>query len=163
MIIGILGKKGSGKDTLFELIRDRFPFAQRVAIADPLKRDIAYFFRLTVEDLELRKEEFRPCLQWYGHMNKDRYTALAFEKADSSPSRLVVITDARYPEQVEAIRSRGGLVIRIFRDKIRADDPHPSEAIDEFPYDLSITNPGDREAFREAALPIFAEIARRLA
>lgn len=163
MIVGLLGKKGSGKDTLFELIRDRFPFAVRVAIADPLKRDIAFAFRLTVEELELRKEEFRPCLQWYGHMNKDRYTALAFEKADASPSRLVVITDARYPEQVEAIRSRNGLVVRVFRERIRAEDPHPSEAIDEFPYDLSITNPGDREEYRRAALPIFAEIERRLA
>lgn len=40
LVVGLVGKKRSGKDTLYQFIKEEFPFARRLAFADPLKIEV---------------------------------------------------------------------------------------------------------------------------
>lgn len=49
-IIGVLGKAGSGKDSVADVLRDRYNFA-KVALADPMKRFCGELFGFTDDQL----------------------------------------------------------------------------------------------------------------
>ncbi|MEU1309191.1 hypothetical protein ABZ419_09900 [Streptomyces cinnamoneus] len=63
-----------------------------------------------------------------------------------------VITDVRFPNEAEAIRERGGLVVRIKRPSgtpIREADHTSETALDEWPFDAVLINDGTVEDLRE--------------
>jgi len=54
-----------------------------------------------------------------------------------------IITDCRFPNEAEAIKKRGGILVRIQRDGIKPINPHISEtALDGFSFDYVIKNNG---------------------
>jgi len=80
-IIGIVGKKGVGKDTTADILvnlydKDENTIAIKMSFADPLKQGIAAFFGWKIGDLnnEYKKEEVdnywgvspRKVMQWFG-------------------------------------------------------------------------------------------------
>jgi hypothetical protein len=57
------------------------------------------------------------------------------------PGPRVVLTDCRFPEEADAIRSRGGIVIRIERPGVGPINSHASElALDDYEFDTVIQN-----------------------
>lgn len=55
-----------------------------------------------------------------------------------------IITDTRFPNEAEAIKKAGGIVIRINRPGIQPINPHPSEtSLDDWEFDAVINNDGD--------------------
>lgn len=53
----------------------------------------------------------------------------------------IVVTDVRFPNEVKAIKDRGGMVIRISREGVGPANNHPSEtALDDYKFDAIITN-----------------------
>lgn len=53
----------------------------------------------------------------------------------------VVITDVRFPNEVQAIHNRGGMVIKIIKEGVGPANNHPSEtALDDWKPDALITN-----------------------
>ena len=92
----------------------------------------------------------REVLQWIGtelfreNMHKDFWVRATINRIDSDKSfydkfnggeifhntfeNVYFVTDVRFPNEVEAIRSAGGIVIRIYRSGCAgANDTHPSE------------------------------------
>lgn len=58
------------------------------------------------------------------------------------------ITDMRFPNEYDAIKSRGGILIRINRPDVTSND-HPSEtSLDNFKFDYVINNDGTLEDFK---------------
>jgi len=54
-----------------------------------------------------------------------------------------VVTDVRFPNEAMAIKTKGGIVIRITREGIGPANDHPSEtALDDWPFDVVIDNNG---------------------
>lgn len=54
-----------------------------------------------------------------------------------------LITDCRFPNEAQAVKDHGGIIIRIDRPGITAVNAHPSEtALDDYPFDEHITNRG---------------------
>ena len=71
MIIGISGKKRSGKDTVYQLIRKDIAyrgnvFIARAAFGDDIKEEVAKATGKSLAHIEENKERFRPILQWWG-------------------------------------------------------------------------------------------------
>lgn len=152
MIIGICGYKQSGKDTLGKYFIDNLGFI-RVAFADPLKEACRCIFGFNDEQLYGDKKETedefwkvspRVVLQYVGtdlcrnqleyiipHLGKDIWIESArktIQKIISENKNAnIVITDCRFPNEIEMIKKLGGTVIRITRKSISSSDMHASE------------------------------------
>lgn len=160
MLLGLTGKKRSGKDSLAGVLVARYGFV-RVAFADPLKEAAAALnpivgydveagpIRLAdvVEDAgwERAKEmpEVRRTLQEFGvgirAIDEDFWTNAALGKVNRylGAGRDVVITDVRFPNELDLIHGLGGLHVHIERPGLVSDDPHPSETALEPYYGLA--------------------------
>lgn len=154
MILGITGKKGSGKDTFARpLIEDGW---HHFKFADPLKAmlDVMLWYS-GVEYLERhqlingsRKEE--PLDVLGGQTTRHAMQTLGTEWRDTICENLwtniwlnrvkealadgnfnIVCTDVRFPHEVEAVRSLGGKIIRIVNGFSPSDssDTHASETL----------------------------------
>lgn len=158
--IAITGRARSGKDTAAKaLIALGW---QRVAFADGV-REMAYAidpnvittggatYRLTYVvsrigwDAAKEHDDVRRFLQRLGtegvrdHLGRHAWIDLAMRKATAAS----VFTDARFPNEADAIRTAGGIVVRIVRPGVEAVAEHISEtAMDAYPVDAEIVNDG---------------------
>lgn len=142
MLIGILGRIGSGKGTVAEELVNTYGFRQD-SFAKTLKDATAALFNWdrtmlegdTVESRTAREqvdewwseklgiENFTPrlALQLIGtdvfrnNFHKDIWMLSVMARYNSNER--VVISDARFPNEVEAIREMGGRIIRVDRGR----------------------------------------------
>ena len=62
---------------------------------------------------------------------------------DYNPTLNWVITDTRFPNEAEAIKKAGGIIIRIERPGVKPINPHPSEtSLENWKFDHVIINDG---------------------
>jgi len=177
-IIGLIGKKRSGKDTFAHGL----PGYTRVAFADPLRqaalaldpivgrpalpgelapmRDVRLSEVVDAIGWERAKDcvpEVRRILQRLGTesiraIDPDFWIRAAKAQIDAIDGD-VVVTDVRYPNEADAIQTMGGILVRIERPGLPSDgDPHPSEsALDDYPVDVVVQNIGSIEALQRTA------------
>jgi hypothetical protein len=75
---------------------------------------------------------------WVNALMAD-YEPVAFEQ----PSNWI-ITDTRFPNEAQAIKDAGGIVIRVDRPGVKPINPHPSEtSLDNWDFDYKIMNGSD--------------------
>ncbi|MGH3442016.1 MAG: DUF4406 domain-containing protein [Nitriliruptorales bacterium] len=146
-LIGLCGFAGVGKDaTARSLARHGYV---RVAFADAL-RDVLYDTNPIAEGVcdypvgyyvdewgwdRAKREiyEIRGYLQRLGvavrdHVSESAWVDAALRKADASHAP-VAITDVRFDNEVEAVRSRGGLIVLVTRPGHAAVNDHVSEQL----------------------------------
>lgn len=159
MLIGLSGYARSGKDTAAELLCLNYAF-KRHSFADPM-RDAIYKLNPLVDgtiriadlvdehgwDVAKSKDEARRLLQVFGTevgremFGQNFWIDQAFKQID--PAANVVIADVRFPNEADAIKQRGGHVIRINRHNLSAINSHKSEhAMDNYMFDHVIYNDG---------------------
>jgi len=155
-ILGLVGKKQSGKNTVAEYIYRQATAASQpvieLAFADALKQDVADAFGILVSQLEERKNNpiVRHTLQWYGvdkreleqeksyWINKLADRLIEYKNADI----LLVVTDCRFLNEAEFLKIAGAKLVRIRRDGLPEDD-HISETEQELiGCDYTISNHG---------------------
>jgi hypothetical protein len=166
MIIGFNGHAGAGKDTAAEILIRVYNF-RRVAFADKLKIACKTVFSFTDSQLFGADKDVidrywgmspREILQRVGTecfrigFDSDVWVKAALR--DIEPGRDYVITDVRFPNEAEAIKDRGGRVIRINRDNARgAGMVHASEnALSGWEFDSTINNNGTIEDLNQAVI-----------
>lgn len=162
MIIGLHGRAGSGKDTFFHSLSDKFT---RLAYADPLKLACAHLFNLTNEQLYDDKEKevitdwkidgtnvsSRKLLQWLGtdilrnHIDRDIFTKNLehrLVKLYNDGHRNFMITDVRFDNEREHLISIGEKlnlpvkiikIVRYTRDGIYTSTTSGHSSEEEFP------------------------------
>lgn len=163
MIIGITGYKGHGKDTAAKVfIRRNY---RQDMFAYSLKEACKLIFNLTdkeINDRVLKEKKLdrwpylspREILQYVG---TDMFRA-SFPKVwvNSLLGRIndnekVVVTDVRFPDEAEALRSLGAKIIRVVRPDMVPTDLHESERhIPTIPVDVEIINDGTVKALHKA-------------
>ena len=141
MIIGIAGFQGSGKDTIADYLQNIYGF-KRDSFAATLKDAVAAVFGWDRELLEGRTTESRAWREqvdpwWANRLNMPDLTPrLVLQKWGTEVARKswhddtwiaslenklskahndIVITDVRFPNEIEAVRNAGGIVIRVIR------------------------------------------------
>lgn len=176
-LIGLIGYKRSGKNTVADLLGAQW---SQVAFADPL-RDAAYAlnpivypyfdsddgtaiirYREVIDELgyegaKTDYPEVRAILQRLGTdairaLDDDFWLRAGMTRVDDQRTRgPVVVTDARFPNEADAIRKRGGYIVRVNRPgTIPGPDAHESEtALDDYDSDLDIENDGDLDYLAE--------------
>jgi hypothetical protein len=161
-LIGVSGRRRSGKDTFAGHLIEKFDF-QRVAFADLLRNtllDTDPYVSSPHGDTELLSVLLAECGGWEGLKNNPDWSgdtrrlmqnlgvsvrnnigsstwvdaAMAHISKICDAGGRVVVTDMRFPNEVESIRAAGGLIVRINRPSLRLDtgsalDLHVSEAL----------------------------------
>jgi len=141
MIIGIVGLIGSGKDTIADYLQNIHEF-RRESFAATLKDAVAAVFGWDRELLEGRTKESRAWREqvdpwWAERLNMPDLTPrLVLQKWGTEVARKswhddtwiaslenklnkshndIVITDVRFPNEIQAVKDAGGIVIRVVR------------------------------------------------
>ena len=167
------GKKRSGKDYTATLVKneliDRGYTAKIMSFAEPIKTIIASSLGISVEDVELYKNEpseygleikaypdnqrsvvieylsMRDILQRFGTeamkpiFGDDVWASLLYTRAYDSGVDYVLVPDFRFKIEY----SNKALTVNVYNDYIESTDTHASETeLDEFKFDLYIDNTG---------------------
>lgn len=71
-----------------------------------------------------------------------------------------IFTDCRFPNEAQAIKDRGGVIIRIDRPGVGPVNDHPSEtALDDWDFDYKILNASDLESLKQTVSVILKKIS----
>lgn len=139
-LLGLSGYAGAGKDEVAKTLVDRG--WTRVAFADPLK-DIASDIGWSGK----KDEEGRRLLQNLGvavreHLGQGSWVEAGEEQIERTQGP-VVVTDVRFPNEMQMIRRRGGRIARVVRPGTGPANEHVSEhAVTEEDCDMLIENTG---------------------
>jgi hypothetical protein len=165
MIIAFAGRKQSGKTTCSEFVQkyangsiQPFNATKIYNFADPLKKDICInILGLTTEQCygtDEQKNELVNCywnnaqltarevMQMIGTdmfraMQKNVWSDATIRKIQTEQPPLAIIADCRFPNEVEAVKNAGGIVIKLTRNPHNSN--HASEtALDETNFDNTI-------------------------
>jgi hypothetical protein len=152
--IGLSGKKGCGKNTVGEMIKESLSFATLYALADPIKEIAISHFGVPADlvnapnsiretyDTGWRWENvpgsnktgpitIRQLLQFIGtelfrnNFDNEFWNKLMLKRGEKN--QLTIITDVRFPNEVRTIKEAGGIVVRIYGGNTIGGDQHPSE------------------------------------
>lgn len=161
MIIAFAGRKQSGKTSACEFVSNVFVNTMRKIVcvynfADPLKELCQNILGLTYEQCygtDTQKNEMVNCY-WDGRqlsardvmqivgtdmfrkMQQNVWADATIRKIKDEALPLSLIADCRFPNEVEAIKNAGGLIIKLNRNPY--DSTHSSEtALDHENYDQS--------------------------
>jgi hypothetical protein len=142
MIIGLVGLKGCGKDTVADYFISHYDNWIKGSFADSLKDTCACVFGWDRELLEGSTQDSRAWREtvdtwWSEKLNRPNFTPrialqivgtelwrnqfhdgiwlLSFEKKLLMIEENVVITDCRFPNEIKLIQRLGGLVVRVKR------------------------------------------------
>lgn len=168
MIIGLSGYAQSGKDTIGSFLVKEHGFV-RFAFADALK-EVVYRLNpivqteINVDDLGeyVSQDRVRDIVDTYGWEMAKRVSEVRrlLQVMGTEAGRQVlgeniwvdtvlnqvgdqdaVITDCRFPNEAQAVKDRGGFVVRVMRDGVDAVNAHPSEtSLDNWPFDMMFRN-----------------------
>lgn len=175
-LIGICGKKGSGKDAagaaLASIGYHQVAFAEALKLMtarlyEYLKFDESTANKMIYGDLkempvpELGGHSTRYAMQTLGTewgrlcLDRDLWVNIGIAKAKQYDK--AVITDVRFPNEAEAIKEQGGIIIRILREIAdNAKDEHASEMIDNIVPDFFVDNNGSLQDLKRKILEIEA-------
>lgn len=160
IIIGISGKKGSGKDTFASLLANELLVKYNLkvklkAFADNLKKCCAILsgqFDWVFYDQNSKNKKAnilsmtnRELMQKFGDLTRQLdpniWIKLVLQIHDKKDPDVLIITDVRFKNEAEAIKNKGGILIRINSDR-SVEDNHISENdLDDYSkFDLVVTN-----------------------
>ena len=172
MLIGISGKKRSGKDTVgamvVEWLNEHGFDAAQVAFADQLKDEVAEATGVNRRMQEMDKERWRPILQWWGvefrrhYFGQDYWVSKMTQKLLAMDEDLAVVTDVRFRDEADFIRDSGGFVVRVERET-GLQDGHSSETdLDGYSeFQATLSNDGTLDDLEEKVYRFMSQMHER--
>lgn len=170
-LIGLSGKRGSGKDTFARLLQQLQPERSWHirSFGDSIKSVCAALASEEVAPYYTQhgKAQLLPAFgRTRGEMLQQVGQALRAWEAQVWISafvarieglQFVLVPDVRFPEEADLIRSRGGIMLRLEGDPLRQrgdgtrDDSHPSEtSLDDYPHFAEVIyNSGSRQELEQ--------------
>jgi hypothetical protein len=174
MIIGLLGKAGSGKTTVANWLRDSYG-AQKFSYAAPLKEMARRIYGLTDAQLFGTQEEKEAVDPRYGKSSRQLLQFLGTDVCRDVLGSDVwvnaamgalrhgitwVCDDLRFPNESRAIRLRGGIVVKLICPDRPSNDngEHASEQVDSVPFDYVLESRRADGDLIERAQRMFGQI-----
>lgn len=164
MIVGITGKKYSGKSSAADKLCDHGFW--KLSFAEPIKSMLSTLLRYTgmtpfdIRMLETDKEayikkldsSYRELLQTLGtewgrnSVDPDIWVKCAENAVNELPGVSVVFDDVRFENEADMIRKKGGLIIHLLRPAEHYDKHQSEQGISVNKTDVVITNDGTFES-----------------
>lgn len=155
MIIGITGKKGSGKDHAGQLIANHFGFVRR-SFAYPFKSKVMDMFSLSEEEYDQFKRQSHVIMGREVH-GRDIVRGIGMAMREVNPIFTqqymdtqidlhpnIVITDVRFQDEYEYCRSHKGIIIKIVGESNK-DDHISEKGFEDSSCDLVVYNDYNKE------------------
>lgn len=174
-VIGLAGRKGSGKDTAAQILINQG--YELIKFADPLKGMLRYLLdyqSMAHDEIERRiegdmKEDScaqlgmnptRWAMQTLGTewgrdlLSNEIWTSAFYNRAQQFDK--VVCTDVRFPNEITTItQGLGGYIYRVVRPNSGKSDTHTSETqIDDLQVDAEILNDGSIEQLQQKLIAL---------
>lgn len=141
ILIGIVGKKESGKDEIVKIIKEKFKYNAnetviRLAFADALKVEVSGAMDITLEELEKNKNQYRLILQGWGTDFRRAKNSLYWitkyisqlNGLSNDKIKYILTPDVRFENEAHCIKMCGGKIWRVTRGNILDNkDEHISE------------------------------------
>lgn len=152
-IVGMAGKAGSGKDTAAEYISEALRARSRktasFAFADPI-RTMLLALGVPIAAMVERKKKELPMPEFGGASYRQMAQTLGTEwgrgcmgnsfwvsrmasrvehEQQRAPLDFILITDVRFPNEADWIRSQGGVVVQVERPSAKPVRDHVSEVV----------------------------------
>lgn len=165
-VIGLSGPKGSGKDTVGEIIKSLVPMSRTIAYADPIKAVIQSLFDLdpsSNEQYDLFKRtaveysltgylrnsvEGRHLVREIGMLmrsyNENQFTSYVEDQIKHNPSKLWVVTDMRFENELRSLKHLDAVLINVVRPGFEYDGHVTESGFPEGTFHYTIVNQGDR-------------------
>ena len=167
-VIALTGSKGSGKDTVGQLISDLCG-GQTIAFADPIKNVVEHVFQLPVQGIGLEDhqayDQFKRTrltfdLPKFNMMSLDarhvvreigmlmreyddkQFNKYVKEKIESDPSKIWVVTDLRFDNEYTMLKSIGAKVVKITRPAYTYDGHITEREFNDSLVDYTLMNDG---------------------
>jgi len=182
-IIALTGPKGSGKDTVADIICRRFKSVTRVAFADPIKKVAQHIFLLNDSDNEEYDRLKRSNIEIHGgkfettwkhvegrHVVREigmlmrsydpsqftKYVSDAITKARGT-SDIFVVTDLRFDNEYIMLKEHGAKIVKISRPDHQYDGHITERGFNDYLVDCIIDNNGSLQKLEEQVINIFKE------
>lgn len=190
-LIGLCGRKGSGKSTAGRVLVDQFGLHE-MAFADPLKKGLQAMFGFEEDQLWGERKDVldphwkitpRSILQYMGTEVFREAIPVTFGWTDEQdprrspwvyqmerqlvrvwkeqPTQSIVITDVRFPDEVNLIRKYGGRIWSVRRPSLDTlqdtADVHCSEGRTDLTPDRTLLNDGSKAAFLDHVLQTYQD------
>jgi hypothetical protein len=165
IIIGVIGKKESGKTTFSNYLKEycfsRGEFAIKEAFGDALKKMLVESGLCIEEEVYGKKTPLsRMLMQKIGTeivrtVDYDYWCKVMWNKLKENcfqePRCIVIIDDVRFQNEYNMLKSLGAIIIKVERLQSQEDN-HPSETeMDGLKYDAIIHNDSDLPSFLQKA------------
>lgn len=177
-VVGIVGRKRSGKDTLANFATEILEDVKVLSFAEPLKQACKHAYNLTNEQLDEAKDEVdkrwgmspRSMMKTLGmdyFRSKDpchwtKNMKFRIEGWGSDPETTVVISDVRFHNEAAFVRENGGVLIHVSRDLQSNSDDHVSEkTTDEIVCDHYISNDGSLQDLKNKLVEALEALSGR--
>jgi len=181
MLLGLSGKRGSGKDTVARFIQEARPGEWRLAkFADKIKEITALLTGLPLAVM-YSQEGKTHYLPEYGMTVGEFQQRLGTDAirrglhpetwviacmANIPDGQPTLITDVRLPNEADAIRARGGVVVRVEGDPLQQrgdgtrDDSHDTETgLDHYPHFAAVIhNTGTLDELRQKVTALLQQL-----
>ena len=173
LLIGFVGRKRTGKDTLARFVLEMRPEFTVMSFADPLKQACKHAYHLTDDQLEETKDVIDP--RW-GMSPRDMMRSIGtkyFRTEDPNHwtknlgFRMkgidhVVISDVRFHNEARFVKENGGILVHVSRETEGDNDDHVSESTsDDIPCDYSMCNNGSLEDLRSRLNILMGKITNK--
>lgn len=169
MIIGLVGKKQVGKDTVANYLVQHYGFLKH-AFAAPLKDACKILFLLEPRQMNDNRLKEKKDLRWgkspreimqlvgtdlfRDHVDVNFWVRHMEIWIDEHPNENIVVSDVRFQNEANLIKKKGGILWSIERNTLLNDD-HKSETQKIDPVDnILFNNLGVTELYRQIDLSI---------
>lgn len=164
LLVGVCGKKGSGKD-VFALRLCQVKGFSQLTFAGPLKEATRAIFGFTEEDDKEKVDPFwgvspRRVFQVLGtdlirHQLGERLgltenifvSRMRRRLGERGDEEKVVVSDVRFPDELALLRELGGILVKIVRPGTLHDDHESENSLEEVSPDFLLINDSSLEEF----------------
>jgi len=159
MILGLAGLKGSGKDTVYQIIKEIDEEYIKLAFANPIKNKIFEIFQIDEHtyDVLKRQQYWRHIFREIGMLMREYDENQFIKYVEKNLTNKVVITDIRFMNEIYFLKKQNAILIKVKR--FNNDDNHITEQdLHDELFDYIIDNTKDYEHLKKQVIKILNDI-----